>query len=159
MRFEVRSFTPGVTIVNDAYNANPASMRAALAALARLPRAARTALVLGDMLELGDVAPAEHRALGAAAAAAGPDLLLAVGAFAGEIAAGARAAGLPAAAVATAPDADAAGDALGTWLRPGDRVLLKASRGVRLERALSRLLDAGAIGEEADTSAPAGGAS
>jgi UDP-N-acetylmuramate-alanine ligase len=149
MRFEVRAYTPGVTIVNDAYNANPASMRAALAALLRLPRAARTALVLGDMLELGDAAPAEHRALGGAAAAAGPDLLLAVGDFAGEVAAGARAAGLPGAAIETAPDANAAADLLAAWLRPGDRVLLKGSRGVRLEGAITRLLAAGAIREEA----------
>jgi len=129
-------------------------MRAALAALARMPRAARTALVLGDMLELGDAAPREHRALGAAAAAAGPDLLVAVGAHAGETAAGARSAGLAAAAVATAPDAAAAGGLLAAWLRPGDRVLLKGSRGVRLEGAIARLLDTGAIREQA---APAAG--
>jgi UDP-N-acetylmuramoyl-tripeptide--D-alanyl-D-alanine ligase len=158
MRFDARVYAPGVEIVNDAYNANPASMRAALAALARLPRVARTALVLGDMLELGDAAPAEHRALGGAAAAAGPDLLLAVGDFAGEIAAGARAAGLPPAAVATAPDAAAAGDLLAAWLRPGDRVLLKGSRGVRLEGALARLIADGAIRDEAGDTAAAGGA-
>jgi len=157
MRFEVRAFEPGVTVVNDAYNANPASMRAALAALARMPRARRLALVLGDMLELGAAAAAEHRALGRDAAAAAPDLLLAVGAFAGELAGGAREAGLAPAAVATANDAAAAAALLGEWLRPGDRVLLKASRGVRLERVLERLLVDGAL-REAPTAAAGGAA-
>ena len=85
----------------------------------------------------------------------GPDLLVAVGAHAGETADGARSAGLSAAAVATAPDAAAAGDLLAAWLRPGDRVLLKGSRGVRLEGAVGRLLAAGAIREVA--AAPAAG--
>jgi UDP-N-acetylmuramoyl-tripeptide--D-alanyl-D-alanine ligase len=139
MRFEIGTAPPGVTVVNDAYNANPASMRAALAALAQLPCAGRRALVLGDMLELGPAAPVEHRELGRAAAQLEPALLLAVGAFAGQVAAGARAAGLPAAAIATAPDADAAAGLLAGWLRPGDQLLLKGSRGVRLERVLERL--------------------
>jgi UDP-N-acetylmuramoyl-tripeptide--D-alanyl-D-alanine ligase len=139
MRFEIGTIPPGVTVVNDAYNANPASMRAALAALSRLPGAGRRALVLGDMLELGAAAPAEHRELGRAAAAAAPALLLAVGAFAAEVAGGARAAGLSPSAIATAPDAEAAAALLAAWLRPGDLLLLKGSRGVRLERVLERL--------------------
>jgi UDP-N-acetylmuramoyl-tripeptide--D-alanyl-D-alanine ligase len=143
MRFEIVTAPPGVTVVNDAYNANPASMRAALAAFSRLPGAGRRALVLGDMLELGAAAPAEHRALGIAAAAAAPALLLAVGVFAGEVAGGAREAGLPPSAIATAPDAEAAAALLAAWLRPGDLVLLKGSRGVRLERALELLPSAG----------------
>ena len=143
MRFEVGTIPPGVTVVNDAYNANPASMQAALAAFARLPAAGRRALVLGDMLELGAAAPAEHRDLGMAAAAAAPELLLAVGAFADEVAGGARGAGLPPSAIVTAPDADAAAALLADWLRPGDLVLLKGSRGVRLERVLDRLRAAG----------------
>jgi len=139
MRFEIGTIPPGVTVVNDAYNANPASMRAALAAFSRLPVAGRRALVLGDMLELGAAATAEHRELGRAAAAAAPALLLAVGAFATEVAAGARTAGLSPAAIATAPDAEAAAALLAAWLRPGDLLLLKGSRGVRLERVLERL--------------------
>ena len=142
MRFEVGTIRPGVTVVNDAYNANPASMLAALAAFAQLPGGARRALVLGDMLELGADALAAHRELGLAAAQAAPALLLAVGAFAAEVVAGARAAGLPRTALATAPDAAAAAVVLATWLRPGDLLLLKGSRGVRLERVLERLREA-----------------
>jgi UDP-N-acetylmuramoyl-tripeptide--D-alanyl-D-alanine ligase len=132
-----------VTVVNDAYNANPASMRAALAAFAQLPGAGRRVLVFGDMLELGGAAPAEHRELGRAAAGSAPALLLAVGTFAAEVAGGARGAGLPPSAIVTAPDADAAAALLAAWLRPGDLLLLKGSRGVRLERTLERLRAAG----------------
>jgi len=139
MRFEISTFPPGVTVVNDAYNANPASMRAALAAFAQLPEASRRALVLGDMLELGAAAPAEHQGLGRVAAQTVPALLLAVGAFAERVAEGARAAGLSPSAIVTAPDAEAAARLLSSWLRPGDLLLLKGSRGVRLERILDRL--------------------
>ena len=139
MRFEIGTFPPGVTVVNDAYNANPASMRAALSAFAQLPAASRRALVLGDMLELGMTAPAEHHELGRDAARTAPALLLAVGAFAERIAEGARAGGLSASAIETVPDAEAAARLLSGWLRPGDLLLLKGSRGVRLERILDRL--------------------
>ena len=155
MRFEIRRFDPGVTVVNDAYNANPASMRAALAALGLLPAAGRRALVLGDMLELGASSAAEHRQLGAAAAATAPALLVAVGAFAGETASGARAAGLGPAAIVTAADAEGAAATLRAWLRPGDLLLLKGSRGVRLERVLERLLADGVIRELAAGTAAA----
>jgi UDP-N-acetylmuramoyl-tripeptide--D-alanyl-D-alanine ligase len=139
MRFEISTLPPGVTVVNDAYNANPASMRAALAAFAQLPEASRRALVLGDMLELGTAAPVEHQGLGRVAAQTAPALLLAVGAFAERVAEGARAGGLSPSAIVTAPDAEAAARLLSGWLRPGDLLLLKGSRGVRLERILDRL--------------------
>jgi UDP-N-acetylmuramoyl-tripeptide--D-alanyl-D-alanine ligase len=136
MRFEVRAFAPGVTIVNDAYNANPASMRAALAALTRLPRAARTALVLGDMLELGPSGPALHRE-GGRALAGRVDAVLGVGPLASEIVEGAREAGLTALEhFATAAEAAAA---LPGLVRPGDAVLVKGSRGVKLEAVVAAL--------------------
>ncbi len=146
MRFEVGTLPSGVTLVNDAYNANPASMRASLAAFAQLPAAPRRALVLGDMLELGSAAAEEHRELGRVAAQTAPALLLAVGAFAESVAAGARAGGLGPSAIATAPDVEAAAPVLAGWLRPGDLVLLKGSRGVRLERLLEHLRAAGGTG-------------
>jgi len=142
MRFEISTLPLGVTVVNDAYNANPASMRAALAAFALLPAASRRVLVLGDMLELGTAAPAEHLGLGRVAAQSVPALLLAVGVFADRVAEGARAGGLPPSAIGTAPDAEAAAHLLSGWLRPGDLLLLKGSRGVRLERILDRLRSA-----------------
>jgi UDP-N-acetylmuramoyl-tripeptide--D-alanyl-D-alanine ligase len=114
-------------------------MRAALSAFMQLPATSRRALVLGDMLELGAAAAAEHQGLGRAAAQTAPALLLAVGACAGQVAAGARAGGLPASAITTAPDAEAAALLLSGWLRPGDLLLLKGSRGVRLEIILDRL--------------------
>jgi UDP-N-acetylmuramoyl-tripeptide--D-alanyl-D-alanine ligase len=147
MRFELRAYAPGVTVINDAYNANPASMRAALRTLGSVPRPGRLAVVLGDMLELGDQARAAHAALGREAAAAGPDLLLVVGEFRDTVAAAAREAGLAAPAVLAAADADAAARVLGPWLRAGDLVLLKGSRGMRLERVLAGLRAAGALGE------------
>ena len=143
MRFEIGTIPPGVTVVNDAYNANPASMRAALSAFALLPAVSRRALVLGDMLELGAAAPAEHEGLGRVAALAAPSLLVAVGAFAERVAAGARAAGLSPSVIEIAPDAEAAALLLSSWLRPGDLLLLKGSRGVRLERIIERLRAAG----------------
>jgi UDP-N-acetylmuramoyl-tripeptide--D-alanyl-D-alanine ligase len=146
MRFEIGTIPPGVTVVNDAYNANPASMRAALAAFALLPAASRRVLVLGDMLELGSAAPEEHRDLGRDVAQSAPALLLAVGAFADRVAEGARAGGLSPEAIGTAPDAEAAALLLGGWLRPGDLLLLKGSRGVGLERLLERLRAAGGNG-------------
>ena len=121
-----------LTIINDAYNANPTSMRAALETLRDLPAPGRRVAVLGDMLELGDAGPAEHAAAGALAAACGVDLLVAVGPLATEIAAAATAAGLPAVThVGTSAEAAIVVPPL---LRGGDLVLLKASRGVRLER-------------------------
>ncbi len=143
MRFEIGTLPAGVTVVNDAYNANPASMRAALATFAQLPAAGRRVLVLGDMLELGPAAPAEHQELGQIAARTAPALLLAVGAFAECVAEGARACGLDTTTIRTAPDATAAAGLLAGWLRPGDLLLLKGSRGVRLERILEVLRAAG----------------
>jgi UDP-N-acetylmuramoyl-tripeptide--D-alanyl-D-alanine ligase len=153
MRFEVSVFAPGVEIVNDAYNANPASMRAALAALARMPRAARTALVLGDMLELGDAAPREHRALGAAAAAARPDLLVAVGALAGETAARGRRVRPP--APSRPPRHGRRGRPAGRLAAAGDRAA-QGSRAGALEGAIGRLLTTGAIREQAAPPAAGG---
>ena len=146
MRFEIGTIPPGVTVVNDAYNANPASMQASLAAFAQLGTVSRRALVLGDMLELGTAAPAAHEELGRAAARTEPALLLAVGAFAECLAGGARAGGLDPAAIATVPDAETAARLLRGWLRPGDLMLLKGSRGVHLERVLDRLRGAGEHG-------------
>jgi UDP-N-acetylmuramoyl-tripeptide--D-alanyl-D-alanine ligase len=138
MRLEVLELPGGARIWNDAYNANPASTAAALAALAAEPAARRIA-VLGEMWELGAAAPEYHAAAGRAAAGAGVDFLLAVGRFAEETASAAVAAGLPAARVRTAESAEAAGRELQDDLRPGDLVLVKGSRGARMEDVVQRL--------------------
>ena len=119
-----------ITLIDDAYNASPASVTAALDMLAGLP--GRRIAVLGEMLELGKGAVAGHREVGTAAAAT-VDLLVVVGAGATGIAAGARAAGLDASRILEARDRDAALDLLRARLRDGDVILVKASRGIELD--------------------------
>jgi UDP-N-acetylmuramoyl-tripeptide--D-alanyl-D-alanine ligase len=142
-RMEVDRRADGVTVVNDAYNANPESMRAALAALTGMPAGRRIA-VLGAMGELGPGAPAEHERLGRDAAAAGVDLIVAVGADAVGIAEGAVAAGRRAREESVhVPDRAAARELLAEVLRPGDVVLVKASRAYGLELLAADLLTEG----------------
>ena len=124
----------GLTIVDDSYNASPASVIAALELLAGLP--GRRIAVLGEMLELGDCHEEGHRSVGVAAAAT-VDHLIVVGAGAEGIAAGARDAGL--AALTAVPDRAAALDAILAHHRPGDVVLVKASRGIELDRLVDDL--------------------
>ncbi len=125
-----------VTILDDSYNAAPASMRAALAVLASLP--GRRIAVLGEMLELGDGHRDGHLAVGEAAARVA-NLLIVVGPGARPIAAGARAAGLAAGRVIEVADREAALEALRPRLAPGDVVLVKASRGLGLDRLVDDL--------------------
>ena len=143
-RMEVTRRDDGVTVVNDAYNANPESMRAALAALAGLPARRRVA-VLGAMAELGPGAADEHERLGRDAVAAGVDLVVAVGPDAVGIADGALAAGAREDEDAVrVPDRAAARELLTEVLVPGDVVLVKASRSYGLEVLAADLLAAGA---------------
>jgi UDP-N-acetylmuramoyl-tripeptide--D-alanyl-D-alanine ligase len=143
-RMEVSRRDDGVTVVNDAYNANPESMQAALAALAGLSGTRRIA-VLGAMAELGPDSAAEHERLGRHAAAAGVDLIVAVGPDAVGIADGAAAAGRRAGEESVhVPDRAAARELLSEVLRPGDVVLVKASRSYGLELLAADLLTAGA---------------
>jgi UDP-N-acetylmuramoyl-tripeptide--D-alanyl-D-alanine ligase len=142
-RMEVSRRDDGVTVVNDAYNANPESMRAALAALGGLSGTRRIA-VLGGMAELGPDAAAEHERLGRDAAAAGVDLIIAVGPDAVGIADGAATAGRRAGEESVhVPDRAAARELLSEVLRSGDVVLVKASRSYGLELLAADLLTAG----------------
>jgi UDP-N-acetylmuramoyl-tripeptide--D-alanyl-D-alanine ligase len=136
-RMELRELPGGVIVLNDSYNANPDSMRAALDALASIGAAAdvrRTIAVLGEMRELGEASAAEHEAVGAYAAERDIDRVLVVGEAARAIhrAAGERSTFLPDNAAAIA------------WLREqvgeGDAILLKASRGARLDEVAAALL-------------------
>lgn len=126
----------GVTLIDDSYNASPASMTAALDLLAGLP--GRRIAVLGEMLELGRGAATGHRDVGTAAAAT-CDQLVVVGSAAAGIAAGARAAGLDASRIMEVRDREAAFDLLRSRLREGDVVLVKASRGVELDLLVDAL--------------------
>jgi UDP-N-acetylmuramoyl-tripeptide--D-alanyl-D-alanine ligase len=124
-RMELQELPSGVVLLNDSYNANPDSARAALDALAAVEGGRRIA-ILGDMAELGDASAAEHRAIGRYAAARA-DVVVAVGKAARPIADGA---GREAIALA---DSESAIDWLRTRLAPGDVVLVKASREARLD--------------------------
>ncbi|HNQ90653.1 MAG TPA: UDP-N-acetylmuramoyl-tripeptide--D-alanyl-D-alanine ligase [Verrucomicrobiota bacterium] len=130
----------GIRILDDTYNANADSMRAALDTLRALPIPARRIAVLGAMAELGPHSPAAHAEVGRHAAAIGIDQLVTVGPHAADIADAARAAGFR--NVETHPDALAAADRLAPSLRPGDLVLVKASRSARLEQVVEALLRA-----------------
>ena len=136
LRGEVLALPGGAVVVNDCYNANPVSMRAALEHLASVAdrrEARRVVAVLGDMRELGPAAPGFHREAGAQAAAAGVELLVAVGEHAGDYLRGFGGPG------EQAPDAESAAELAARLVRPGDVVLVKASRGVGLERVTEEL--------------------
>lgn len=128
----------GVRWINDAYNANPASMEAALRTFAREgAAAARRWLVLGGMHELGATSQALHRELGREIAGGGWAGLVCVGALAAGVADGACAAGWPADRLARCADADEAAAWLDERLRPEDAVLLKGSRAEQVDEVLA----------------------
>ena len=129
----------GIQIINDCYNANPASMRAAIELLADLGASKRTIAVLGDMLELGSESVALHREVGERLAGLGVGHLIASGSLGRHIAAGALAGGMPKDRVQETPDAQEAARVLLGLLRVGDVVLVKASRGMRMERVIEAL--------------------
>ena len=133
-RMEVTRLPDGVTIVNDAYNANPDSVRAAITALAGMARGQRGFAVLGHMTELGDDADRLHEQIGAQAAAAGLAGLIVVGEEAAPMLAGARSVRGWQGDLQHVPDAAAALGTLRAQLRDGDFVLVKASHSIHLER-------------------------
>ena len=134
-RGEERPLPGGGLLINDAYNANPVSMRAALAQLAATAGDRRRVAILGDMAELGPGAPAFHEEIGREVARHGVEALLAVG----ELARGYvdNATGVP--VIRWAADADEAAEAAVELVQPGDCVLVKASRAVGLERVAESL--------------------
>jgi UDP-N-acetylmuramoyl-tripeptide--D-alanyl-D-alanine ligase len=129
----------GVSIINDAYNANPASMKAALIALGEFPGATRRIAVLGSMGELGQHAEELHREIGEFAARQNPAFIIAVGPHAEACARGAMAGGLGHDRIITALDAHEATTALRPLLREGDAVLVKGSHFMGLERLVAAL--------------------
>jgi UDP-N-acetylmuramoyl-tripeptide--D-alanyl-D-alanine ligase len=129
LRGEEVALPDGGVLINDCYNANPLSMAAALEHLQQRAGDARKVAVLGDMAELGPGAPAYHRDVGAGAARAGVDVLVAVGPLARNYVQGAR--GVP--LTRWAPTVEQGLAALRSVLRPGDFVLVKGSRAMGLE--------------------------
>jgi UDP-N-acetylmuramoyl-tripeptide--D-alanyl-D-alanine ligase len=129
----------GFTIIDDTYNANPASVLSALGTLCASNGGRRRVAVLGEMLELGEGATVAHREAGRTAGALGADVVVGVGAYAGEITGGALSGGLVSADVFDFPDRDSAIEGLPGILREGDVVLVKGSRGAALEHIVDAL--------------------
>ncbi len=141
MRMEVFQTATRVTVINDAYNANPTSMRAALAALADVPVEGRRVAVLGDMAELGSLEELAHFRMGEHVAQSGINTLVTVGPRARRIADGALAAGMAADAVRPCATAEEASEVLDDLLAAGDAVLVKASRVMGLERIVDGITE------------------
>lgn len=138
MRWEAREIG-ALHVINDAYNANPLSMRAALETFAGLDAPAGKAVCVGDMLELGDASDAQHRAVGEASGNGPWRLLAGVGTAARALLDGAVKAGYPPSQTVWFATVDEAAEALPLLLRPGETLLLKGSRGMRLERVAEAL--------------------
>jgi UDP-N-acetylmuramoyl-tripeptide--D-alanyl-D-alanine ligase len=137
MRMEVVDVA-GVKVINDAYNANPASMAAALTAMASV-RDGRRIAVLGDMLELGGASEKAHFDVGRLAGAEGLALLVLIGERAQDTARGAVEAGMAPEGIMVVSGHEEAADALLDKLRPGDHVLVKGSRGMKMEKVVELL--------------------
>lgn len=139
MRMELHELATGAAIINDAYNANPDSMAAGLHTLAAMIAGrrrsnpnAKAIAILGDMLELGETAAELHKKVGELAAELGVSEVIAIGEYAADISAGAG-------GIARVASVDDVGSSL--ELNDGDVVLVKASRGLRLERIADALID------------------
>jgi UDP-N-acetylmuramoyl-tripeptide--D-alanyl-D-alanine ligase len=141
MRLEITHLSSDITLVNDAYNASPLSMRSALEVLAMQPAKRRVA-VLGDMLELGAEHDIQHKLIGQLAAGSGISLLVTVGEGGRLIAAGAKNAGVPAVDCKWYPDAAEAAADVAAWMQRDDCILIKASRGMRLEQVAEAIANA-----------------
>lgn len=143
MRLEVKKGIRGSKIIDDSYNASPASANAALRLLAQVPGKRRALAVLGDMYELGAETVSGHREVGITAAALKIDYLCTVGELAREIAAGARFAGMSRDQISVFDNKLMVIDFLKSFLGEGDLVLVKGSRGLRMEQITAALCEQG----------------
>ena len=140
MRMQTFTAANGVTVINDAYNANPTSMRAAVSALIDVRGTGKHVAVLGEMAELGSLAELAHLQLGEFVARAGVDVLVTAGGLATRIAEGARAEGMDPENVRPCANPEEASEVLDDLLEAGDVVLAKASRVIGLETVVERIL-------------------
>lgn len=143
MRLNISKTPTGVTIINDAYNANPTSMQSGLQTLKDMKGTGRAVAVLGDMLELGPAAARAHREVGESAADLKLDLLLAMGEWQDEVLAGAWGKGMSREKCRAGGHKKEVVAFLQGWLHPGDVVLVKASRGMQLEDIAKELSSTG----------------
>ncbi len=140
MRGELVKFRGGFTVINDCYNSNPVALEAMIDLLAATPGYRRRILAVGEMLELGSASPELHRAAGRSAAAAGRiDWLIGVQGDAQELVVGAVAAGHPQSRARFFASSGEAGEFLADLIAPGDLLLVKGSRGVKMERIVEAL--------------------
>jgi UDP-N-acetylmuramoyl-tripeptide--D-alanyl-D-alanine ligase len=140
-RSQVQTLASGVHLLNDCYNANPGSMALALKTLGEIRDHGRAVAALGDMLELGRNSAPEHRELGRQAALAGLDLLVVYGSFREEVAAGAREGGLAPNRIRPVATHGEGAQVLQEFLQPGDWLLVKGSRSMRMECVIEALVD------------------
>jgi UDP-N-acetylmuramoyl-tripeptide--D-alanyl-D-alanine ligase len=141
-RSQVETLNSGVHLINDCYNANPGSMAMALGTLMELRDHGRAAAALGDMLELGAGAAADHRELGRLAGRLGVDILVVYGSFSQEVAEGAREAGLAPDRIFPVERRLEGARILKEVLAPGDWLLVKGSRSMHMEGLIDRLEEA-----------------
>lgn len=144
-RFQVTEAFGGVKLIDDAYNANPSSVLAALDTLKALSQERKTVVVLGDMLELGDYSRAAHRSIGEAVATRSFDFLMSVGNFANETATGALSAGMAKGSVVAAETKEEIAREIKEMITDGrltksDWILIKGSRGMKMETIIEMLI-------------------
>ena len=132
----------GRTLIDDSYNSNPAALETTLQSVAALP-AKRKVAVLGDMLELGEDSPKYHVSAGKMAVKCHFDLLVTVGPLSKHMAEGAREEGMPADRVFSFEDSPEAAEKLGEILEKGDLILVKGSRGIKMEHIVEKLQEEG----------------
>ncbi len=133
MRMDVIRLGRGIRLISDVYNANPESMKAAIDVLRSLKTEGRSICVLGDMLELGSISGEEHYKIGMYTASAGVDLLITAGNFSENVKEGWLASGMGRDSIYVFPSTKEAAICLEGVARPGDTVLVKGSRGMKME--------------------------
>jgi UDP-N-acetylmuramoyl-tripeptide--D-alanyl-D-alanine ligase len=140
MRMQVFTTPDGITVLNDAYNANPTSMKAALVTLGDMAEKKRKLAVLGDMLELGTLAEMAHFEIGELVKDLNVDLLITVGSKSKRIVEGALSKGMNSRLIFQCQTTEEAAKVLVEKVKPGDVILVKASRAMELERVINVLL-------------------
>jgi UDP-N-acetylmuramoyl-tripeptide--D-alanyl-D-alanine ligase len=141
MRGELLRFTNGAALINDSYNSSPAALQAMISVLAATPDYSRRILAAGEMRELGQTSPQLHRQAGNFAAKTGRiDWVIGVAGDASQTVEGAVAAGLPRAQTRFFESSEQAAGFLSDFLVPGDLLLVKGSRGVKMERIVEGLV-------------------
>ena len=143
MRMDIINLDNGVKLISDVYNANPESMRAAIDVLKVLKSEGRKICILGDMLELGILSSQEHFKIGMYAASQGADIIIAVGNFSNDVIKGGAQWGTDRNSMHAFPSIEEAAESLPGIIKPGDAVLVKGSRGMKMEYIVDYLRERG----------------